>query len=68
MSGRVHRIRLEATGRTEAEVADALHRGVQFVAQSFGGSWYTDDEWPPQVQSSSHGYWGYVWLKRTVMQ
>lgn len=66
MNGLVNRVRLEAKGRTEKEVNDALTNGALFVAQSFGGTWHTDDDHPPEIQTTRDGSWGFIWLKRVM--
>ena len=68
MSAIVNRIRIEASGDSRGEVGEALDKGAMFVAQSWGGTWYEDeDEHPRQIQSAAKGFWGYAWLKRVVM-
>lgn len=62
----ITRIRLEATGRIERKVMDELSAASVELTKPLGGSWYTDEEHPPQVQTTGDGYWGYVWLKRVV--
>lgn len=59
----VTRFRIEATGRTEAEVSDRLAKAAKRFCEEFGGLWFADDG-DAQIQTTKDGWWGSLTMRR----
>lgn len=58
------RFRLEAVGSTEEEVITMLTDKATNIRASVGGAWDHEDL---QIQTTAHGYWGFIaWRRRDV--
>lgn len=60
---RLTRIRIEGSATNEMELRDYLVSVIEGLRGLYGGQWEEDS--PLEVQTTRHGFWGRMTLKRT---
>lgn len=62
----ITRVRLEAIGLTSDTVQDELIAEMSNLRDKLGGEWVPDPVTQDEIQTTDHGYWGHMTMRRKV--